>query len=100
MKEFAPQDATTNPTLILKAVAKEEYASLADEAVVACQGQGLTGQALVNTISNELIARFGMEILKIVPGRVSTEVDVRSSYDTERTIDKCWEIIELINLKE
>ena len=72
MKEFAPQDATTNPRLILKAVAKEEYVSLADEAVAACQGQGLTGQALVNAISNELLARFGMEILKIVPGRVST----------------------------
>ena len=100
MKEFAPQDATTNPTLILKAVAKEEYASLADEAVAACQGQGLTGQALVNTISNELLARFGMGILKIVPGRVSTEVDVRLSYDTEGTVDKAREIIELIDPKE
>jgi len=48
MKEFASQDATTNPTLILKAVEKEEYASLADEAVAACRGQGLAGQVLVD----------------------------------------------------
>ena len=99
MKEFAPQDATTNPTLILKAVEKEEYASLADEAVAACQGQGLAGQALVDAIANELLVRFGMEILKIVPGRVSTEVDARLSYDTEGTIDKAREIIELYRSK-
>ena len=86
--------------MILKAVAKEEYASLADEAVAACQGQGLTGQVLVDTISNELLARFGREILKIVPGRVSTEVDVRSSCDTAGTIYKAREIIELINPKD
>lgn len=99
MKEFAPQDATTNPTLILKAVEKEEYASLADEAVAACQGQGLAGQSLVDAIANELLVRFGMEILKIVPGRVSTEVDARLSYDTEGTIDKAREIIELYRSK-
>ena len=98
-KEFAPQDATTNPTLILKAVEKEEYASLADEAVAACQGQGLAGQALVDAIANELLVRLGMEILKIVPGRVSTEVDAHLSYDTEGTIDKAREIIELYRSK-
>ena len=54
MKEFAPQDATTNPTLILKAVEKEEYASLADEAVTSCLGKGLDGQALVDAIASEL----------------------------------------------
>ena len=99
MKEFAPQDATTNPTLILKAVEKEEYASLADEAVAACQGQRLAGQALVDAIANELLVRFGMEILKIVPGRVSTEVDARLSYDTEGTIGKAREIIGLYESK-
>ena len=86
--------------MILKAFAKKECASLADEAVAACQGQGLTGQVLVNTITNELLVRFGMEILKIVPGRVSTEVDVHLSYDTEGTVDKAREIIELIDPKE
>ena len=55
---------------------------------------------LVNTITNELLVRFGMEILKIVPGRVSTEVDVHLSYDTEGTVDKAREIIELIDPKE
>ena len=99
MKEFAPQDATTNPTLILKAVEKAEYASLAGEAVAACQDKGLSGQALVDAIANELLVRFGMEILKIVPGRVSTEVDARLSYDTEGTVDKAREIIELYRSK-
>lgn len=99
MKEFAPQDATTNPTLILKAVEKEEYASLADEAVASCRGKGLTGAALVDAIASELLVGFGLEILKIVPGRVSTEVDARLSYDTEGTIDKAREIIELYRSK-
>ncbi len=99
MKEFAPQDATTNPTLILKAVEKEEYASLADEAVTSCLGKGLDGQALVDAIASELLVGFGLEILKIVPGRVSTEVDARLSYDTEGTIGKAREIIELYRSK-
>jgi len=60
IKEFAPQDATTNPTFILKAVEKEEYASRADEAMAACQDNGLSGQALVDANANELLGRFGM----------------------------------------
>lgn len=95
IQEFAPQDATTNPTLILKAVQKEEYAALADQAVASCGDSGLGGQALVDAVANELLVLFGIEILKIIPGRVSTEVDARLSYDTEGTIEKAREIIAL-----
>jgi len=99
IKEFAPQDATTNPTLILKAVEKDEYASLADKAVASCRDSGLSGQALVDAIASELLVLFGIEILNIIPGRVSTEVDARLSYDTEGTIAKAREIIELYRSK-
>lgn len=99
IKEFAPQDATTNPTLILKAVEKDEYASLADKAVASCRDSGLSGQALVDATASELLVLFGIEILNIIPGRVSTEVDARLSYDTEATIAKAQEIIELYRSK-
>lgn len=88
IKEFAPQDATTNPTLILKAVEKDEYANLADKAVASCRDSGLSGQALVDAVASELLVLLGIEILNIIPGRVSTEVDARLSYDTEGTIAK------------
>ena len=99
IKEFAPQDATTNPTLILKAVQKDEYAALADRAVEACRSSGLSGQDLIDAVSNELLVLFGIEILKIIPGRVSTEVDARLSYDTDATIAKAREIIRLYKSK-
>jgi len=99
IKEFAPQDATTNPTLILKAVEKDEYASLADKAVASCRDSGLKGQALVDAVASELLVLFGIEILNIIPGRVSTEVDARLSYDTEGTIAKAREIIQLYRSK-
>lgn len=99
IKEFAPQDATTNPTLILKAVEKDEYASLADKAVASCRDSGLSGQALVDAVASELLVLFGIEILDIIPGRVSTEVDARLSYDTEGTIAKAREIIQLYRSK-
>ena len=99
IKEFAPQDATTNPTLILKAVEKDEYASLADKALASCRDSGLSGQALVDAVASELLVLFGIEILNIIPGRVSTEVDARLSYDTEGTIAKAREIIQLYRSK-
>jgi transaldolase len=99
IKEFAPQDATTNPTLILKAVEKDEYASLADKAVASCRDSGLSGQALVDAVASELLVLFGIEILNIIPGRVSTEVDARLSYDTQGTIAKAREIIQLYRSK-
>ena len=99
IKEYAPQDSTTNPTLILKAVQKEEYAALADKAVEAYKDSDLCGQALTDAIANELLVLFGIEILNIVPGRVSTEVDARLSYDTESTVDRAREIIRLYESK-
>jgi len=89
MKAFAPRDATTNPSLILKAVEMEEYAEIL-EAAVATAGSGG-----VDAVMDEVLVRFGIEILSIVPGRVSTEVDARLSFDTERTLAKARDIIAL-----
>jgi transaldolase len=85
--------------LILKAVEKDEYASLADKAVASCRDSGLSGQALVDAVASELLVLFGIEILNIIPGRVSTEVDARLSYDTQGTIAKAREIIQLYRSK-
>lgn len=89
MKAFAPQDATTNPSLILKAVQKLDYQSLLDRAV-----RDHKGKSTESIIDNLLVA-FGQEILKIVPGRVSTETDARLSFDVEGTIKKSRELIRL-----
>ena len=95
MKAYKPQDATTNPSLIFKAVQMEEYAPLLKKAIEETKTLGLSGEALVKTIVDHLLVHFGSEILKIVPGRVSTEVDARLSFDTEATIAKAREIIKL-----
>jgi transaldolase len=80
LAQFAPRDATTNPSLILKAVQQPEYAPLLAQTVAAHRGEPL--DALVDRV----LVRFGMEILKVVPGRVSTEVDARLSFDTAATV--------------
>src|SRR5258706_479377 len=90
MKEYAPQDATTNPSLILKAAALPAYAHLLDQAVKDAGTAATTGQ-----IIDRLLVLFGQEILKIVPGRVSTEVDARLSFDRDGSIAKAREIIGL-----
>lgn len=90
MKEFAPQDATTNPSLILKAAALPAYAHLLDQAVRDAGTAATTGQVI-----DRLLVLFGGEILKIVPGRVSTEVDARLSFDRDGSITKAREIIGL-----
>lgn len=95
IKEYAPQDATTNPSLILKAAQSPEYAALVDQAVATGKAKNLSGAAAVDAVMDELLVLFGIEILKIVPGRVSTEVDARLSFDTEGTIKKAKEIIAL-----
>jgi len=94
MKEYEPQDATTNPSLILAAVEMPEYEALLD-AAVADRKSSLSGEALIRSITIDLLTRFGCEILKIVPGRVSTEVDARLSFDAEASIAMALEIIEL-----
>ena len=86
---YAPQDATTNPSLILKAVQKPDYAHLLTEAVTQHGAQGR-----IETM-NRLLVRFGCEILKHIPGRVSTEVDARLSFDTEATVTRARRIIDL-----
>ncbi|WP_374640063.1 transaldolase [Hydrogenophaga sp.] len=86
---YSPRDATTNPSLILKAVQKPEYAHLLKETVE------MYGQYGVEEVMNRLLVRFGMEILKQVPGRVSTEVDARLSFDTEATVTRARRIIDL-----
>jgi transaldolase len=93
MKSYQPQDATTNPSLILQAAAKPEYKHLVEKAVTELKGSGLTGPALVEGILDRILILFGLEILKIVPGRVSTEVDARLSFDTEATVAKALQLI-------
>lgn len=86
---YTPQDATTNPSLILKAVQKPEYAPLLADAVAKFGAQGK------DEVMNRLLVAFGCEILKHIPGRVSTEVDARLSFDTEATVARARRIIEL-----
>lgn len=86
---FQPQDATTNPSLILKAVQKPDYAPLLKEAVAQFGGRPL------DEIMDRLLVRFGCEILSIIPGRVSTEVDARLSFDTNATVARGERLIEL-----
>ncbi len=95
MRSYRPQDATTNPSLILKAAQQEAYAPLVDRAVADLKSSPLSGEALVSAIIDHVLVAFGKEILEIVPGRVSTEVDARLSFDTEGTLTKAREIIRL-----
>ena len=96
IRQFAPQDATTNPTLIYKAVVRPEYAALLDEAVAGrSAGVAVSRDALVRDIIDDLLTIFGEKILQIVPGRVSTEVDARLSFDAPATIDKARKLIGL-----
>jgi transaldolase len=87
MQAFLPQDATTNPSLILKAAQLPNYQNLIHQVKSASSGQP------VDQVIDALLVAFGIEILKIVPGRVSTEVDARLSFDTEATVRKAREII-------
>lgn len=95
MRRYSPQDATTNPTLIYKAVQRPEYRPLLERAIADNKATTLTGGALYRKITDDLLVAFGTEILKIVPGRVSTEVDARLSFDTEATIEKARYLISL-----
>jgi transaldolase len=93
MRAYLPQDATTNPSLILQAVEKPQYRPLLDEAIALQKGSTLTGSALVESVMDRLLTLFGREILTIVPGRVSTEVDARLSFDTAGTLAKARHLI-------
>ncbi len=89
LAQFRPQDATTNPSLILKAVQKPEYAPLLQQTVERFRKQSL------DEVVDRLLVRFGVEILRHVPGRVSTEVDARLSFDTAATVARAERIIAL-----
>jgi len=93
--KYKPQDATTNPSLILAASKKPEYAALIDKAVAYGKKNGKSVDDQVDATLDNLLVQFGSEILKIVPGRVSTEVDARFSFDTKESISKALHIIDL-----
>ena len=95
IRQFSPQDATTNPSLIYKAVTQPEYAPLLDQAVAERKGADLPREELICDIIDDLLTIFGEKILQIVPGRVSTEVDARLSFDTPATIEKARKLIGL-----
>ncbi|MEX2578594.1 MAG: transaldolase [Verrucomicrobiales bacterium] len=95
MRKYQPQDATTNPSLILKASQQEQYAHLVDKVIADLDHTSIGGGQLVEAISDRILILFGEEILKIVPGRVSTEVDARLSFDYSGTIDKARQLINL-----
>jgi transaldolase len=95
IRKYAPQDATTNPTLIYKAVQLKEYKQLLEKAIADNASSALSRPRLVKKIIDDLLVLFGRKILKIVPGRVSTEVDARLSFDTEATVQKARFLIGL-----
>jgi transaldolase len=89
LAQYQPQDATTNPSLILKAVQKADYAPLLAQTVERCRGKPL------DEVMDRLLVRFGTEILRIIPGRVSTEVDARLSFDSQATLARGERLIAL-----
>src|ERR1700680_1044830 len=95
IKDFKPRDATTNPSLIYAATQKDKYVHLLDEVIAERKNSGLSGAAQIEDIIEHLLVKFGCEILKIVPGRVSTETDARYSFDTEGSICKGRQLIKL-----
>src|SRR5881275_3614509 len=95
MKAFKPQDATTNPSLVLAAIQKENYAHLLDEVLRNRKNSGLTGAKQIEDICDHLLVQFGTDILKILPGRVSTETDARLSFDIEGSIRKARRLVQL-----
>jgi transaldolase len=95
MRQFRPVDATTNPSLIFAAAQKDAYRDLVDRAIEAGRGSGGTDQEVIDHILDKLAVFFGLEILRIVPRRVSTEVDARLSFDTSGTIAKAEKLIRL-----
>jgi len=95
MRQFRPQDATTNPSLLLKAAQQPQYRPLVEAALADAERAGGGEAKRTEAFMDRLAVNFGMEILKIVPGRVSTEVDARLSFDRDATIAKARELIGL-----
>jgi transaldolase len=95
IKDFKPEDATTNPSLVYAATQKPEYAHLLEEVLADRKKSGLSGAAQIEDICDHLLVQFGTDILEIVPGRVSTETDARLSYDVEGSINKARRLVKL-----
>jgi transaldolase len=95
IRDFKPQDATTNPSLIYAATQKERYSHLLDEVLAERKNSGLSGAPQIEDIIERLLVKFGCEMLKIIPGRVSTETDARFSFDVEGSKNKARRLIEL-----
>ncbi|XKM12840.1 transaldolase [Orbaceae bacterium ac157xtp] len=99
IKQFAPEDATTNPSLVLKAAQLPQYKHLVDAAIATAKQIGGSKEAQLLNASDQIAVNIGAEILKIVPGRISTEVDARLSFDKQGCIDKARRIIALYKEK-
>ncbi|TOY92315.1 transaldolase [Vibrio fluvialis] len=97
IKKYQPEDATTNPSLILKAAQIAEYAPLIDQAIEYAKSQTSDKAEQVQEACDMLAVNIGKEILKTIPGRISTEVDARLSYDTEGSIVKARKLIKMYN---
>ena len=95
IRQYKPEDATTNPSLILSAAALPQYVALIDEAIAYGKQQSQDKAQQLVDAEDKLAVNIGLEILKLVPGRVSTEVDARLSYDTEATVAKARKLIAL-----
>ena len=95
IKEYQPQDATTNPSLILKAAGMKEYGEMVDGVIAQARAESGSTEAFLAEAMDKLFVAFGVEILKIVPGRVSTEVDARLSFDVQGSVDKARRLISL-----
>ncbi|MBW8863350.1 MAG: transaldolase, partial [Verrucomicrobia bacterium] len=94
LKQFTPRDATTNPSLIFKAAQMPEYQFIVDKAIADNKSKA-SGDELLHRVLDDLLILFGVEILKIVPGRVSTETDANMSFDTAALVTKAHRFIEL-----
>jgi transaldolase len=99
IREFKPRDATTNPSLVYAATQKDNYSQFLEEVLTNRRRSGLTGAAQIEDIIDHLLVRFGCAMLEIVPGRVSTETDVRYSFDVEGSIRKARRLAKLYEEK-
>jgi len=95
IREFKPEDATTNPSLIYAATQKENYSHFLEEVLVNRRNSGLSGASQIEDIIDHLLVTFGCAILEIVPGRISTETDARFSFDVESSINKARRLVKL-----
>jgi transaldolase len=95
IRQFRPQDATTNPSLVYAATQKENYSHFLEEVLANRRKSGLSAAAQIDDIIERLLVQFGCAILKIVPGRVSTETDARFSFDVEGSMEKARRLVKL-----